>query len=246
MNICSYTPTKYLDDRGYNERFKLLFKNVCYLLGKSSGTINLFDATITFAVNADPNTPGTTFDPNTPSLENVVYVSTIDDSLWTYNGAAYVSYVPPYWSKLGNADTDPLINFIGTTDAQDLVFKTNGVENARITSVGNFGIGLSPNYKFDVETNDAGLAVAAFRNTSSIGAGLSVSVNHSNGNYTVLQALGGMTGSTSIFDIRANGNIIMNSIPEYANRTAAVGGGLTAGMLYSLPISGDNKVICIV
>lgn len=35
-------------------------------------------------------------------------------------------------------------------------------------------------------------------------------------------------------------------IPEYANRTAALGAGLTAGAFYSLPISGDNKVICIV
>lgn len=35
-------------------------------------------------------------------------------------------------------------------------------------------------------------------------------------------------------------------IPEYANRTAALAGGLTAGAFYSLPISGDNKVICIV
>ncbi len=35
-------------------------------------------------------------------------------------------------------------------------------------------------------------------------------------------------------------------IPEYANRTAALAGGLTAGAFYSLPISCDNKEICIV
>ena len=35
-------------------------------------------------------------------------------------------------------------------------------------------------------------------------------------------------------------------LPEYANRTAALAGGLTAGNFYTLPISGDNKVICIV
>ena len=33
MNICSYSPTKYLDDKGYNDRLRFLFKNVCYLMG---------------------------------------------------------------------------------------------------------------------------------------------------------------------------------------------------------------------
>lgn len=34
MNICSYQPTKYLDDKGYNDRFRLLFHEVCYLKGR--------------------------------------------------------------------------------------------------------------------------------------------------------------------------------------------------------------------
>lgn len=42
------------------------------------------------------------------------------------------------------------------------------------------------------------------------------------------------------------GKYQFDNLPQYANRTAALGGGLTAGMIYSLPISGDNKVLCIV
>ncbi len=37
MNICSYSPTKYLDDKGYNDRLRFLFKNVCFLLGQGGG-----------------------------------------------------------------------------------------------------------------------------------------------------------------------------------------------------------------
>jgi len=60
----------------------------------------------------------------------------------------------------------------------------------------------------------------------------------------------GATGGTMNFDatrfIFNSGNIEAGSIPQYANRTAAMAGGLTAGQFYSLPIAGDNKVICIV
>jgi microcystin-dependent protein len=48
-----------------------------------------------------------------------------------------------YWGLTGNSGTTPATNFVGTTDAQDLVFKTNSVENMRVTSGGNVGIGTS-------------------------------------------------------------------------------------------------------
>jgi hypothetical protein len=40
------------------------------------------------------------------------------------------------WSLTGNGSTTPGTNFIGTTDAQDLVFKTSGTERLRIKSGG--------------------------------------------------------------------------------------------------------------
>ena len=48
------------------------------------------------------------------------------------------------WGITGNAGTDGgSINFVGTTDIKDLVFKTNNLERVRITSNGNLGIGTS-------------------------------------------------------------------------------------------------------
>lgn len=47
------------------------------------------------------------------------------------------------WKLLGNAGTNPATNFLGTTDAQDLVFRTNNTERMRILSGGNVGIGTT-------------------------------------------------------------------------------------------------------
>lgn len=44
------------------------------------------------------------------------------------------------WSLTGNAATDTTINFVGTTDAKDLVFKTNSSEAMRILSTGQVSI----------------------------------------------------------------------------------------------------------
>ncbi len=44
------------------------------------------------------------------------------------------------WTTLGNAGTNPSVNFIGTTDNEDLVFKTNNDEQMRIMANGYVGI----------------------------------------------------------------------------------------------------------
>lgn len=55
------------------------------------------------------------------------------------------------WSITGNAGTNSSTNFIGTTDAQPLVFKTNNVQRAIINTSGNFGVGIAaPGNKMEV------------------------------------------------------------------------------------------------
>ncbi len=46
------------------------------------------------------------------------------------------------WSLTGNSGTNPATNFIGTTDAQDWVIKTNNTEKMRVLSNGYVGVGL--------------------------------------------------------------------------------------------------------
>lgn len=55
------------------------------------------------------------------------------------------------WMLTGNAGTSATTNFIGTTDAVDVVVRTNNTEKARITSAGNLGVGVTtPQAKLDV------------------------------------------------------------------------------------------------
>lgn len=47
------------------------------------------------------------------------------------------------WELLGNAGTDPANNFLGTTDAQPLVIKTDDTERMRVLATGEVGIGTN-------------------------------------------------------------------------------------------------------
>ena len=56
-----------------------------------------------------------------------------------------------FWSLTGDSGTNPSVNFLGTTDNQPLVMKTNGVEAMRLDTNGNVGIGTtSPVTKLEV------------------------------------------------------------------------------------------------
>src|SRR3954452_18771730 len=53
------------------------------------------------------------------------------------------------WELAGNGGTNPPADFLGTTDGQPLVIKTNGAEAARVAPDGNIGVGTSqPSQKF--------------------------------------------------------------------------------------------------
>lgn len=77
------------------------------------------------------------------------------------------------WLLNGNALTNPPTDFIGTTDAKDLAFKTNNAERMRILSGGNVGINVTaPNYFLDVEGSVAAGRIAYVLNTNAAGYGL--------------------------------------------------------------------------
>lgn len=58
------------------------------------------------------------------------------------------------WLLNGNGGTNPTTNFIGTTDANPLIFRTNNSERFRVTSGGNVGINTtSPSERLVVNGN---------------------------------------------------------------------------------------------
>jgi hypothetical protein len=79
------------------------------------------------------------------------------NTVLTNNGSGVLSWASASnngWLLLGNAGTTPGTNFLGTTDANDLVFKTNSTEGFRLTSGGNVGIGTTtPGQKLEVQGN---------------------------------------------------------------------------------------------
>ena len=95
------------------------------------------DATVEFD-KATPTTSGVTFTPNTPASTNYIYVSTVDNSQWTYNGSTYQTYIPP-------AST-PWYLSSGTSDA-------GSNKSGSIYRTGNVAIGsTAPNARLDIRT----------------------------------------------------------------------------------------------
>ena len=66
------------------------------------------------------------------------------------------------WALGGNTSTTPGTDFIGTSDAQDVVFKANNAEAVRILSSGQVGIGSTPvSAKLDVSSANTTIGVHA-------------------------------------------------------------------------------------
>lgn len=78
-----------------------------------------------------------------------------DAFLW--NGTDWEIKQINEWNTFGNNGTDPNINFLGTIDAKDLVFKTKDTERARITEPNGFvGIGTpTPLAKLHINGNNS-------------------------------------------------------------------------------------------
>ncbi len=65
----------------------------------------------------------------------------------------------PAWNLTGNAGTDPTTDFLGTIDAQPLIFKTNDTEAMRLTPDGDLGVGTNnPGARIDA-ISSSGTAV---------------------------------------------------------------------------------------
>ena len=93
------------------------------------------------------------------------------------------------WNLNGNSGTSPLNDFIGTTDAQDMRFRTNNIQRMVLTQTGTVGIGIAnPLGDLHVAANTNSIflnQVAA--NTSNVQSG--ILMTRSRGTLTVPTAL---------------------------------------------------------
>lgn len=110
------------------------------------------------------------------------------------------------WDITGNAGTNPATNFIGTSDNQPLVVRTNNTEKVRVTAAGDMGIGTgSPAQTLHV-AGTARIATAVGTPTSITGRNAAGDV----GNVTLGTGLSltagtlSVTGGTNEWDLTGN------------------------------------------
>ena len=116
------------------------------------------------------------------------------------------------WGLTGNAGTSATTNFLGTTDAVDLVVRTSNTEQLRVTSTGNLGVGTTtPQATLDVDgtvkLGTAGTALnGIIRTTATVN-------DNTTFTYTQTRAI-----TVTVTGVRANATVILN--PRTALPTA--------------------------
>jgi hypothetical protein len=104
--------------------------------------------------------------------------------------------VAPAWRLAGNTGTSTANDFLGTTDAQPLVVKTNNKEAMRVTAAGNLGVGTTtPSARVDVVGAGAQAGVSGASLSAAGLAGSSTSGNGVTGTSATADGLGGISNT---------------------------------------------------
>lgn len=161
---------------------------------------------------------------------------------------------PAAWELAGNSSTTPGTDFLGTTDSNPLVIKTNNAEALRILSSGEVGIGTSsPSYKLHVNGNGyfgdnvrietvnitKAHCVSPANQTSQI-----LFSNSSNSNSGIgIAGAGSYLGNLFIYNNANTDTQFYNNAVEYmralANGNIGIG---TSSTTYKLDINGSQNI----
>lgn len=78
-----------------------------------------------------------------PTVGLLIFQTDASSGFWYYNGTAWVQLQSQGWSLNGNIGTNSTINFLGTSDNNNLNIATNNIE--RITVSNNQNVGINQN-----------------------------------------------------------------------------------------------------
>ncbi|MCC5923573.1 MAG: hypothetical protein JJT77_07290, partial [Crocinitomicaceae bacterium] len=122
--------------------------------------VNIADLTTYAPIGGTPTESMLVYNTNTTTGEGFHYW---DGANWVRLMVGSSSAAPAdAWETTGNAGTNPSSNFLGTTDAQDLVFRTDNTEQMRLTTDGWLGIGTNtPDAFLDIDDEWASAAIQA-------------------------------------------------------------------------------------
>ncbi|MGC9314342.1 MAG: tail fiber domain-containing protein, partial [bacterium] len=153
------------------------------------------------------------------------------------------------WSLTGNSGTTAGTNFVGTTDAQDLVFKTNNTEDVRITTAGELAIGnfSNPEAMLEIRETIADIYVRTYNDYS-----------WQDGGRLALQRMGGSQTSPTAtqagyglgaLDFRGGYGISVSGVTTASIKSVSpvtwVSGSSTRGgdlRFYTINISGSQSI----
>ncbi|MDG1476361.1 MAG: hypothetical protein P8Q14_04390 [Vicingaceae bacterium] len=218
--------------------------------------LHLFNGTLRIDNGANPY--------NLPSADG-----TVSGQVMTTDAAGNVTWQLPSggtgWDILGNAGTLTGNHFVGTTDAQDLDFRTNNVVRTRITQKGQIEVLNTGNSVFigegagsndDLTSNNntligfqSGMTVSTGVNNASLGES---ALRSSNGNGNVAigrRALYTSTvgdnntavGSTALyFSTNSSGNTAVGAAALYSNTSGGANTAVGDYSLYSNTTSTNN------
>jgi hypothetical protein len=172
------------------------------------------EATVNFD-KTTPTTSGVTFTPNTPASQNYVYVSSVDNSQWTYNGSNYVTYTPApstAWYSQGS-----------TNDAGSN--KTSGIYRNGNVGIGDFATS-SPATSLEVKSstlNTSGMRLTNLTSASPASAGATLGVD-SLGNVVTVNGSAfspefGLASPTSTISVASGSSALLCSVSIPTNGT---------------------------
>jgi hypothetical protein len=169
---------------------------------------------------------------------------------------------PPSWGLTGNAGTNPGTNFLGTTDAQPLVIRTNNAEALRITTNANLGVGTTtPRARIDANganetavngTSSTAPAITGVANgtvaepgvsgTSSIGDGVDGTSNLSNAGVLGKSGNGvGVEGESTNGAGAAVGVLGLSGTQPGVLGTSSSGAGVNGGSSSGAGVNGSSS-----
>lgn len=135
------------------------------------------------------------------------------------------------WNLSGNTGTNASTNFLGTSDAKDMVLRTNNIERLRISQNGEIGIGSQPkaNWVMNLQGKTMFTSIKPedsfvfFNDAQNVLAGsdlmwLSYKYYQPNeiGLLTLSSAANSSDWSKPVFSVRANGNVFVGTRTDYS------------------------------
>ncbi|MBM3405117.1 MAG: hypothetical protein FJY10_09555 [Bacteroidetes bacterium] len=182
--------------------------------------------------------------------EGLVLYNTTNSGYYYRRGSNWIPLLSSTngWSTNGNSGTNPAINFIGTTDVQPLVLKTNNIQSGYISTTGgngNVSYGLSA-----LNPSTTGICNVAFgvntlySNTTgeyNTANGESVLRSNTSGSFNTASGNSALYNNTKGDDNTAIGNgSLFNNTTGSANTGLGISSGLTNSTGFSNTFIGAN------